>query len=288
MNCSEVQPHLPVLSDGELMPDLQQPVEAHLSGCAKCRDTVERWRALRAAASRAANSFSVPAGLDEQISLALAAERGAALRQRRWAGSPLIAAAAVLLVAVSLWKFGLLPAQQANPVDVAGLIVSPAQLVKFYGSCTGQRHCDTFQIRQEPVAVVRTSIPNQVKFSVAVPDLADRGYWIDGGCTCLKLKEMRNRTMHVYYRRADDPNPVSIFSIPEQVRFPGPPESATRDGKRVYQEAVSNDVVVLMWSEEDGCYAACAKLPKDELYELVDSLDIAAVIGRPSQSTPRP
>lgn len=289
MDCLEVQPHLPVLSDGELTPDLQEPVDAHLSGCAKCRATVERWAALRAAASRASSSFSVPSGLDQQISLVLAAERGATLRQRRWTGGRLISAAAVLLVAVSVWKFGLIPSPQVNPVDAASLIVSPAQFVKFYGACASEYHCDTFNIRQEPVSVVRASIADQVKFSVAVPDLGDRGYQVDGGCTCMKLKELRDRTIHVYYRRnADDPNPVSIFSIPGQVRFPGPPESVTRDGKRVYQEAVSHDVVVLMWSGKDGCYAVCAKLPKDELYELVDSLDFAAVIGRPPPSTLRP
>ena len=177
-----------------------------------------------------------------------------------------------------------MPPPQATPVNFAGLIVSPAKFVQFYGSCAGESHCDTFQIRREPVSVARTSIANQVKFSVAVPDLGDRGYHVDGGCTCMKLNEMRERTTHVYYRRdADDSNPVSIFSIPAQVRFAGPPESVTRDGKRVYQEAVSDDVVVLMWSEGNRYYAACAKLPRDELYELVDSLDIAAVVGSPSQ-----
>ena len=53
MNCSDAQPHLAVYADGELPPDLGESIEEHLSGCAKCRGNVERWRALRSAAYRA-------------------------------------------------------------------------------------------------------------------------------------------------------------------------------------------------------------------------------------------
>lgn len=280
MDCSDAHPHLPVYADGELPPGLGESIEEHLSGCAQCRGNVERWRALRSAACRAGQSFALPSDLDEQICRALAAERGAALRRRRWTGGRLIGAAAVLLLAVTVWKFGLIPAPQDNSFDMAGLVVSPAKFAEYYGACANRFHCDQFDIRQEPVTFARTSISNNVKFAVAVPDLAERGYRVDGGCTCLKLND--TDVVHVYYRRdADDPNPVSIFSIPEQVRFAGPPESRTRNGKRAYQEAVSNDVAILIWSDEEGCYAACARLPRDELYDLVDSLDFASIVTRP-------
>ena len=99
--------------------------------------------------------------------------------------------------------------------------------------------------------------------------------------TGIDPQEFNGDGVEYYRRNADDPNPVSIFSIPEQVRFAGPPESRTRNGKRVYQEAVSNDVAILIWSDDEGCYAACAKLPRDELYALVDSLDFVSIVTRP-------
>jgi hypothetical protein len=280
MSCTGFRPHLAAYNDGALSADLQAAVGAHLTNCRACRDVAARWRALRDCERRGA-AVVVPAGLADQIAASLARERGGALRQRRSLGAGVLSAAALLLISVTLWKYG--PWQPDGRIDgplaPAFVTVSPARFAEFYDHCAGGG-CDTYGAHDGAPAALRDTLPKQAMLPVALPDLSDRGYRVDGACGCLRCGTAH--TVHVYYRKgADDSAPVSIFSVASLVRFKQAKLVEGGDVKRAYQQAVEHGVAILVWDGVEGSYVACAKMPPADLMDLVDSLDLSEAVGMP-------
>ncbi len=279
-DCSEVRPLLDAWVDQALPADAAGQVERHLDGCAACRSVAGRWRALRDAGRRSA-AVVLPSGLQDQIAASLARERGGALRQRRGLGVGALSAAALLLISVTLWKYG--PWQPESrfdgPLAQTFVTVSPARFAQFYDHCAGNG-CDTYRAHDARPEALRAALAQQVHLPVALPDLSDQGYRLDGACGCLRCGAAH--TVHVYYRRsAGDEAPLSIFSVARPVRF-APGKRVEIGGRtREYQQAVEHGVAILVWDGDEGSYVACAKMPPGELMRLVDSLDLKEVVGMP-------
>lgn len=283
LDCSEVRPRLDAWVDGALPDDLAGRARRHLESCQACRKVADRWRALRDAGRRSA-AVVVPPGLEDQIAASLARERGGALRQRRGLGVGAVSAAALLLISVTLWRYG--PWQHESrfdgPLAQASITVSPARFAQYYDHCAGGG-CDTYRAHDAAPDALRATLPRQVHLPVALPDLSDRGYRLDGACGCLRCGTAH--TVHVYYRRGDDDDaPLSIFSVAQPVRFEQGERVEIGSRKREYQQAVEHGVAILVWDGGEGSYVACAKMPPSELMRLVDSLDLKKAVGLPDRA----
>ena len=139
MNCREVQVLLDDLLDGDLPEGQRRKVEDHLKGCAGCRTSEARLRALLARVGALPRSLA-PArdpwpGIVSRITAGEVIEHDFAGRGRRW--YPLAAAAAaaaVLILAVSLVTAVLVGRERASRVAVnperpdAAVGVTPASL----------------------------------------------------------------------------------------------------------------------------------------------------------------
>lgn len=109
MNCTDYQSTLHDWFDGELAAQEEAALEAHLTGCAECREEAESLRALLADAAALPREIAPPRDLWPEIAARIEAARvievdfGAARRVRGslWRGRALLAAAAVVLVVAS-------------------------------------------------------------------------------------------------------------------------------------------------------------------------------------------
>lgn len=123
MNCREVQALLDDLVDGDLPEGQRRKVEDHLKGCAECRTSKARLRALLAGVGALPRSLA-PArdpwpGIVSRIMAGEVIEHDFAGRGRRW--YPLAAAAAaaaVLILTVSLVTAVLVSRERASRVAV--------------------------------------------------------------------------------------------------------------------------------------------------------------------------
>jgi anti-sigma factor RsiW len=82
MECDRVAPLVSPLIDGELAPAEQAAAEAHLAGCAACREAVEAERLFSARLRAGATRHAAPPGLRGRVTAAVAAESLARSRPR--------------------------------------------------------------------------------------------------------------------------------------------------------------------------------------------------------------
>jgi anti-sigma factor (TIGR02949 family) len=99
VNCPEIARLLDAYADGELDAHSAHAVEAHLSGCARCRASLQSVQALRAALLRAGADDAAPSALRERIRqrLSTAPPLGHAADRRGW----LLAAPGVAALALA-------------------------------------------------------------------------------------------------------------------------------------------------------------------------------------------
>ncbi len=91
-SCATLREHLPDFAAGRLSDAERRTVEAHLAGCAECREELELVSMLFSTRAR------VPEGLHERVVDALADGRRAARRRPAWA----LSAAAVAAIALGI------------------------------------------------------------------------------------------------------------------------------------------------------------------------------------------
>ncbi|PWK84360.1 anti-sigma factor family protein [Fulvimonas soli] len=102
MNCESSRRLLPLYFDGELDPADSRAFEAHLDGCAACRQALAELEALRARLRDPAMRYAAPAALRGRLAAAMPAARP---RARAWAAlaASWLAAALLGAGAAGLW-----------------------------------------------------------------------------------------------------------------------------------------------------------------------------------------
>lgn len=119
-SCEEIEPLLAAYALGEQTDELQAAVEAHLAGCARCRDTLAAYRGLARLLPLAVAEAAPAPALRERVVEAVASAGGAAsaptARPRpRWPWlRPLPILAGLAFVALLAWNLALQSALQAE------------------------------------------------------------------------------------------------------------------------------------------------------------------------------
>lgn len=281
MNCSDAQRHLELFADAEAPAEALPALEAHLAKCPSCSEQVRRWRALRGAARRALSDSTLPPGLSARIAASIAGVRRDRLRLRMGVSLGL-GVAAVLLLSVMMWEFSdsggsarktLPPIVAAAPVA----IVNARDIAYVHRYCTIDHTHDGMHVCDRPTDTVRTELCSQFKFPVLVPNLSSAGYKLAGACRCFPRRDVN--VVHAFYRDAANRS-LSIFSIRGNVEIEEAKPLAgavSCSGRRQYQEAVDNDLILIRWGGADASYAVCSRIPAEELFKLVESEDFACV-----------
>lgn len=269
-NCSDMRPHLAIYADGELAAELYPTVEAHLAECQKCRMEVERWQVLRRCAQRVVASEALPPGLEQRLRQRLHTQSGTARRRLIKFVVPGLAAAAVIVVAVSLYLPGV--------VQGAAVDVSAEDFARVYHKCAVAKHHDSHNCRGMSAQDARELLARELGFKPLVADLSAHGYVLEGACKCFPVHEVR--VIHVHYLSQDtQAQVVSLFSADRCVRlkagspFNGAPDRGRPD--RSYEVAQAGQVNVLKWDEQRGSFALCGQIQQEELLELAGSAHFA-------------
>jgi len=284
MKPSELRLHLPTYADDELPPALRAEVDQCLATDPGSRAEVERWKALRRGAQRALQSEPLPADLRDRLleRLATTRRRGRLLRLGPVVGT--LSAAALIMIGVFAWW-------STGRSDVPPALLTPERLARIYQRCALERHHDPFQLAHKSPREAAATLAKEprVTYALNIPDLSSAGFHLEGVCLCPPSDGVQG--VHAYYERNDadqrpDRHPqdvVSFFSLARRVRLDRC-STLCKSGRgpqhpqREYVVAsTGDDVTVLKWDEQSRSYAICSALRSDELMQIVDRLNVAAL-----------
>jgi anti-sigma factor RsiW len=269
MNPSELRKHLAEYADGELDPAQRAELEAHLAQDPASQADVARWQALRQCAHRALAGETVPPGLDERLRARLRAARHGHTRRLYRFGVPGLAAAAAIVLALFLWPKG----AEATSVHASGF-------ASVYRHCAVERRHDALQVRNATGCKTLAQLRAETPLAAGLPDLARHGYQLDGACWCAppECTQCGMRVLHVYYRRADDPNDVvSAFAMGCRLKLcscSGTPCAGCRRGAREFQDGTDGDVTLVSWTDRRVSYVLAGRLPREQLAQLAEGAHV--------------
>ncbi len=274
MTPAEIRAQLATYADGECDAELRAVIEAHLAANPDDALIVERWRALRRCVQRSLSQTPVPADLAARVQSRLAAETALVLPAhgiRRVltspriyrAGAPGLAAAAVVILAFTLWPRG----ASATQVDASafasvfrhcGLGAHDA-----LGLCAMKGNC-------------RACVRSKCGIDCALPEFdatAPDGFELAGGCACTPSKQVH--VVHAFYREKDSPQRVvSFFATDRPIRLCNAGAACTEcpHKQRCYRAAANENVAVVSWNEDGRTYVLCGQVGRDELLKLADEI----------------
>lgn len=232
--------------DRQLDPATLARVETHLETCASCRraaDELTRTRDLL----RALPARPLPAGMAAEIDRLLEAEAASppSAPHRRWLLAAGLAAAAIVLLAVWIWRPASLPSAAASDVLRATSGTLPLDLTT-----------------SEPAALERLFAARGLP--VRVLDLAMMGWQLEGG----RVHTLGARPSALYvYRRADGRKLVCQMFAATMADLPPPAETRESGGFTfaVFHEGVRT---VVFWQEGSILCVLGSDLPSDEVIAL--------------------
>lgn len=232
--------------DGRLDPVTLEAVDAHLATCAICRRAADDLARAREVL-RESPAHPLPEGLAADISRLLDAEEATSrpARHLRWYVAAGLAAAALVVLAVWVWRPATLPSSAAD--DVAR-VISGAQPLDLQTS--------------DPAALERLFTARGLP--VRVLDLAMMGWQLEGG----QMQTLASRPSALYvYHRADGRRLVCQMFAGTMADLPPPAETRHGGGFTfaVYHEGRHT---VVFWQEGDILCVLGSDLPGEEVIAL--------------------
>lgn len=245
MNCHDVQELLHGYLDDELDMVNSLAIERHLEDCASCTQTHDNYQVLRSALRTSALSFQAPIHLHKRVHTTIRrASRGDDTRRRAWSWNWLGAYAALVLLALALWRFwpiplGAAPAGRLTQDLVASHIRS--LMVSHLTDVTAtDRH------------TVKPWFEGKLDFAPVVADLTAEGFPLVGG----RLDYLDNRPVAaLVYRRRQ--HVINLFIWPS-------PYQAAAETIRLYQ-----GYTLRQWTTAGMTYWAVSDLQDSELRTFV-------------------
>lgn len=146
--------------DGQLQTHEELEVRRHLDGCAHCRQTVENLSQINRAIAATSEVHPVPHALRERLHQLGASK---AKRPGKWLLATTVAAA-VLLVALGVWRFGMSRRRTAVQQLAQALIEDH---VRYLGVS------DAIQVASHDPRRIADSFNNRVGFPIKLPHLSD-------------------------------------------------------------------------------------------------------------------
>lgn len=262
--------------DGALTADERWAVAAHLNECVECRQYVAERARLREIVRDHVAAIDVPAGLDERLRGALAAEGDAAERPapialppprtRRYATLLGPIAAGLLLL---IWAYATSQAPTPNPNLQSELIVAHLVFAQ-----------DTSKLDiTGDAATVESWFRDEAGLSVSVPDI--EGYRLSGA----RLIVMNDQpTAQLVYRSVPDGIYLSLLRFKDRdENFVGTEE---RDGFAVGQQGITS---LVAWATGEDRTVLVGEVPEAELQRIADDLaKRLPVLPTVAPLTPRP
>lgn len=236
MGCDDFRALLQRYVDGELPPRLAGDAEAHLEGCAECRQLAQQEQGWRQAVHRAGAYYPAPEALRRDIvAMARRSRSSTAMPWRAWA------MAASLLLAVGLSSS--VTAYLVAPSPVAG--IAQEVTASHVRSLMADHLTDVASSNEH---TVKPWFHGKLDFAPPVEDFAAQGFPLVGG----RLDYVANQTVAaLVYRHAQ--HPINLFIFPA----PGPdtPTIASMD----------NGYNLLHWRSGGMQFWAVSDLEADEL-----------------------
>ncbi len=270
MNHQQAQETLPLYADGELDPQRTAELERHLADSAELRDELERWRSLRRCANRVVTASAVPVELENTIRDRLRhRERTIRHRPLRLFGG-ITAIAAVVVLMFVLWRPG--------PTAAEPKLLAAERFAEIYRHCAVEIQHRQIEVDLQDVGNAHNRLANLMTCPVLVPDLAARGFALDGACRCFHAPGVQ--ALHVFYRREGaKPAVVSFFSVDQKVHLEdcAPDAAGPGEGRRDYEIAQCGGVTVCKWDEATNSFAVCSEMSRQQLRDLADGVSIVAL-----------
>jgi anti-sigma factor RsiW len=289
MSETEFWQNVAAYADGELTGRDRDLVEARLAEDSAVQAAVARWQALRSAANRVIAHQQVPPALRDRIVAQLAGEQKPRIIPIwRISGTVLAAAAALILAIV----YGI-PGTGPGGGSAQASAVAAADLAKIYRMSACAQHIDCFKVAGMSPAEAARAISQRPGFEYVhkLPDFADRGFVLAGATDCPRSHNIPG--VHVYFERktahldgkVQPEEVVSFFSMSCQVALrncDGQPcmgkRCCPRRPDRQLTVARTGDAVnVLKWDEPGGSFAVASQIGEQELVDLVETVDVAAL-----------
>jgi anti-sigma factor RsiW len=273
MTCEQMKRQVDARIDGELSSAEAAAFDAHVGGCAECRELIERRRAVSQAVRAKAPRFEAPKELREVLVTAASAppERGRSPEYRegdegslqarpalapsptspRYAGRGanrlqwLAMAASLVIVAVGSWQLATRRAE--------GALMSEVVLESHVRSLLGDHLTDVTSTDQH---TVKPWFNGKLDFSPPVYDFAGKGYPLLGG----RLEYLGGKQVAalIYERRK---HLINVFLWPTSAGNTSGPASGSMNGYHLHH-----------WSRPDFTYWVASDLGEAELTEFVGLL----------------
>jgi anti-sigma factor RsiW len=248
MPCEDVQLLLHGYLDGELDPVGSTEVERHMKDCPACAKAYENQLALRSAISNASLYAEAPADLRRRVRSAVRRESGVEAKvpvfSWRWLaiGAPLVAAAAAIVVIVSLApRFSRPAAEALLTQEVISSHVRSLMVNHLTDVASSDQHA------------VKPWFNGKLDFSPPVKDLAAQGFPLIGG----RLDYLGGRSVAalVFQRHK---HVVNLFIWPAKEKDSKPTPFTPSQGYNL-----------IHWSEAGMAFWVVSDLNEKELMEFV-------------------
>jgi anti-sigma factor RsiW len=207
LNCHDVQELLHGYLDDEVDMVNSLAIEQHLQDCARCAQTYANYRALRSSLRTSALSFQAPLHLHKRVRSAVRrARRADDTGLRAWSWRWLGACAALVLIALALWRFWPSPLGAVTAGRLTQDLVASHIRSLMVSHLTDVTSTDQH--------TVKPWFEGKLDFAPVVADLTAEGFPLVGG----RLDYLGNRPVAaLVYRRRQHVINLFIWPAPPQV-----------------------------------------------------------------------
>lgn len=274
MEPAELRQKLAEFADDALTGAERNAIAAQVEQDPALQAEVARWRALRAAGRRAIEAEQTPPGLADRIRAEIRKPTQTGRRPPKlwWLAA---SAAAAILVAILVWPGGSAPCS-----------TSANEFWQRHLMCLAAPESDQLAVHNLTPAEAEDKLRRQFGFDVVMPDLSDRGWRLAGAMEChVNTSTGPATVIHAFYRPADDREAISFFSLAKPTVLDNGCQVGERQmGEMLLQETIARtkqgEFAILAWHTRRTGYAACGKLPAEQLRSLV--VEAARYAQRPS------
>jgi anti-sigma factor RsiW len=266
-------------ADGEIDPAGRAAVEAFLASNPEAAADVEDRRRLRRLVQRVNQETLVPETLRAEVTRLIARERNARrTRGLRLFAASSFAAAALIMLAMTVGGPGILDKHFIAPPPVAALPVATNSFLQRWATCSGPSAHDELAVAGKASADVSAAIQKLKLFpreELNVPDLKSFGYELAGACQSNVVPGAQ--TLQLTFRHVETGRRLAMFisSRPIALQIGSAPVAELDLGGRMYAYADLRDgMSVVKWNERFCSIVLCGEAHSGELAQIAQKITV--------------